>query len=75
MAKKKWTLEGYDTFSNESYSLQGSYNSEKEARAAASLRLGRLEQSQPTASSGGQGFGGIQDRVYIVSPTGERTRA
>ena len=73
--KKKWKLEGYDTFSSESYSLDGEYNSEAEARAAAKKRLAHLEKTQPSSESGGQGFCGIQDRVYIVAPDGTKSRA
>ncbi len=67
-----WTLEGWDTFSAHAYPLRGEFNSEAEARKAAAARLIQLEKTQPTASSGGQS--GIQDRVYIISPTGERKR-
>ena len=71
----KWRLEGYDTFEGESYPLDGDYNSPDEAMAAAHQRLHKLEAEQPTASSGGQGFGGIQDRVYLIGPHGQRIRA
>lgn len=67
-----WRLEGYDTFGGESYALAGAYASEAEAREAARRRLAELERLQPTASSGGQS--GIQDRVYILAPSGERIR-
>ena len=67
----KWTLEGWDTFSREDYPLPGEYDSEVKAREAAAVRLIELEKTQPTASSGGQR--GIQDRVFIIGPTGERT--
>jgi hypothetical protein len=83
-----WKLEGYDTFDGESYPLgdvklasgatidgmQPSYPSYEAARADALKRLAHLERTQPTASSGGQGFGGIQDRVYIIHPDGRRER-
>lgn len=68
----KWRLEGYDTFEGEGYSLPGTYDTEAEAEAAARARLADLEKMQPSATSGGQGFGGIQDRVYIVGPAGTR---
>jgi hypothetical protein len=63
-----WTLQGYDTFSHDTYSLPGEYISEAEARAAARARLEVVEESQPSAISGGQG--GIQDQVYVVRPDG-----
>jgi hypothetical protein len=83
-----WKLEGYDTFSNESYplgtimlssgntidGLQPFYPSYPEARAAAVQRLADLEREQPSARSGGQAPGGIQDHVYIVHPGGRRER-
>lgn len=66
----KWKLEGWDTFSREDYPLPGEYDSEVEAREAAAARLIELEKTQPTASSGGQS--GIQDRVFIIDPSGQR---
>lgn len=68
-----WKLEGFDTFEGEPYSLEGSYNNFEEAEAAARKRLKELEKTQPTATSGGQGLFGIQDRVYIVHPGGRKT--
>lgn len=77
MAKKKkqkpvWRLVGYDTFSNEWYDLDGKYHSEEAAEKAAKKRMGELEKSQPSVSSGGQS--GIQDRVYIEGPDGQKHR-
>jgi len=69
-----WRLEGYDTFEGEFYPLDGSYETKELAIAAAKDRLKALEKSQPSASSGGQGFGGIQDRVFVVGPDGKRVR-
>lgn len=70
----KWTLEGYDTFSDESYSLEGEYDSRKDAELVAMGRLVELERTQPTESSGGQKEDGIQDRVFIVAPDGNKER-
>lgn len=70
--KGKWRLGGWDTFSMESYPLEGEYNSEEETREEAQKRLAELEKSQPTASSGGQD--GIQDQVYIYGPDGSGYR-
>jgi hypothetical protein len=63
-----WKIEGYDTFSRESYALEGEYESQAAAESAALNRLKELEVRQPTAMSGGQS--GIQDRVYIIRPDG-----
>lgn len=70
--KGKWRLGGWDTFSGESYPLEGRYNSEEEAREEAQKRLAELEESQPTITSGGQD--GIQDQVYIFGPNGSGYR-
>lgn len=83
-----WKLEGYDTFDGAYYPMgtipkQGGgtidgmkprYDTEAEARADAAKALADLERTQPTSSSGGQDFGGIQDRVYLVHPDGRRER-
>ncbi len=68
-----WKLEGLDGFDAEAgfYPL-GEYDDRAAAEAAADARLVELEQSQPTKRSGGQS--GIQDRVFVVSPDGVRTR-
>lgn len=71
--KRVFKLMGYDTFSDEWYRL-GEYLSEKEARAAGVKKLEELVITQPASSSGGQGIFGIQDRVYIDSPDGNRHR-
>jgi hypothetical protein len=74
-----WRLEGYDTFSSESYPLgnlgrvdpyKPFYGSYEDALAAARNRLAELDKTQPSA--GGQG--GIQDQVRIVHPDGRRER-
>lgn len=76
-----YRLEGYDTFDGETYSLgsqwdglEPSYPDYESALAGARKRLADLERTQPSANSGGQGSGGIQDRVYIVHPDGRRER-
>jgi hypothetical protein len=71
---------GYDTFEGEHYPLDGEghdgktylpeYPAYEAALEDAQFRLAYLEQTQPAASSGGQGFDGIQDRVYIIHPDG-----
>lgn len=77
----EWKLEGYDTFSGETYhlgcqfdGLQPTYDTRDAAFAGARKRLADLERTQPSASSGGQAPGGIQDRVYIIHPDGRRER-
>lgn len=70
-AKPRWKLMGYDTFSNESYTLK-SYPTQAAAESAAQERLRDLERTQPSTSSGGQS--GIQDRVYIERPDGTTQR-
>lgn len=70
--KGEWRLEGYDTFEEVAYPLEGTYGRREEAEAAAEARLAELERSQPTATSGGQN--GIQDRIFLVSPDGARIR-
>jgi len=72
MSDGKWKLEGYDTFDESTYPIEGEYDTEEEAQAAAKERLTQLEESQPSASSGGQGFGGIQDQVWIIRPDGTK---
>lgn len=67
-----YRLEGYDTFSGESYPLEGSYPTVQDAENAALARLRRLERDQPSVTSGGQD--GIQDRVFVVYPDGSRHR-
>jgi hypothetical protein len=67
-----WRLEGWDTFAGHGYPLPGRYRTREAAEAAARRRLRQLEREQPSETSGGQD--GIQDQVYIVSPTGEHTR-
>lgn len=75
-----WRLKGWDAFSDEWYPIteisgaKPQYDNEAEARADGQLRLAKLEQSQPTSSSGGQAPGGIQDRVYLVHPNGTLER-
>jgi hypothetical protein len=72
--EKKWTLLGYDTFSDEYYHLGGTYPNKEEALKAARKYLEELEKLQPSKESGGQSELGIQDHVYIISPEGLRIR-
>jgi hypothetical protein len=72
MKNRKWKLQGYDTFACEYYPLDGVFDTEADAIAAAQLYLAELEQRQPSASSGGQD--GIQDRVYVIRPDGTSFR-
>ena len=68
----KWKIEGYDTFENEPYPLPGEYDGEDSAVDEAKKRLAELELSQPSETSGGQDYGGIQDKIYIVRPDGTK---
>jgi hypothetical protein len=72
MQKEKWKLQGYDTFAHEGYPLDGEFETENEAIAAAKAYLDDLERTQPSASSGGQD--GIQDQVYVIRPDGTSFR-
>lgn len=70
---RSYRLKGFDAFSGE-YELEGEHGSLGAAEAAARVRLEHLERSQPSSSSGGQTEHGIQDRVYIETPTGRLVR-
>jgi hypothetical protein len=72
MRSSTWKLQGRDTFAGEEYALDGEFDSEDAAIAAAKACLDELDRSQPIASSGGQD--GIQDHVYVVRPDGTRFR-
>lgn len=69
----EWKLMGQDAFDGSWYYIttdpyKPSYNSYREALAAARERLFELENYQPSQRSGGQA--GIQDRVYLKHPDG-----
>jgi|SRR3989344_2725912 len=66
--ENKWWLRGTDTFSYEDYVLAINIDDAETASFLARARLRELERTQPTSSSGGQGFGGIQDRVDVMPP-------
>ena len=68
-----WFLEGWDTFSGESYPIPGRYRNEDAAIRAAKRYLKKLERLQPSEASGGQD--GLQDRVYVRGPDGQSIRA
>lgn len=71
----QWKVFGKDAFDVEAemYPL-GEYITENEAAEVAYKYLRELEEKQSTSSSGGQRLGGIQDRVFIQSPTGKLMR-
>jgi hypothetical protein len=79
-AAPEYEVIGYDEFAGEDYPLgdpigtRAVFPSRELAAERARRHLEGLERTQPTASSGGQGFGGIQDRVYILHPGGRRER-
>jgi len=70
LGEGEWHLEGYDTFDGEPYRLEGHYVNEAAATRAAQECLAKLEEDQPSESSGGRD--GIQDRVFIVRPDGSK---
>ncbi len=72
--RDKWTLLGYDTFAEEEYPLPGEFEHKWGAEAAAALEMEKTKREQPDKSSGGQGTFGIQDRIFLVSPAGNRER-
>lgn len=65
----EWKLCGRDTFALEDYHISN-FATEELALQAARSYLDNLERRQPTATSGGQAAGGIQDRLYIIGPDG-----
>lgn len=65
-----WTLKGHDTFEGTDYPLPGRFLDEGAAMRAAQKHCREVERSQPSRQSGGQRFGGIQDRIYVVHPSG-----
>lgn len=65
----KWQLQGFDTFSGESYTFPREYKTRK-----AAVWLIKLEGPQPIAQSGGQADDGIQDQIFIVRPDGTAYR-
>jgi hypothetical protein len=65
----KFILHFLDTFAGEGYDdMSKPYATEAEAREAAKNKLLDIKALQPDSSSGGQGVGGIQDRIYIKFP-------
>jgi hypothetical protein len=72
---QEWRLEGFDAFDGESYPISGGpWHSYEAVLMAAHARLAELELTQPSVNSGGQALGGIQDRVFIVHPSGRKER-
>ena len=74
LKKERWDVEGYDTFSRESYSVKTGLTSYNAALECAKQKLLQIERTQPRASSGGPDAFGIQDRVFIVHPDGKKDR-
>lgn len=66
-----WHIDGYDTFEGAVYPLASDIECLGVAELLTKAARRSIEQTQPTSSSGGLGFGGIQDRVYVIHP---RTR-
>lgn len=72
--KGGWRVGTYDTFEEQFYGGGIKYSNEETAQAAARKELARIKKFQPDSMSGGQEFGGIQDRVFIVRPDGTKYR-
>lgn len=73
--KETWSVEGYDTFEggpDAYYTVKDGLGSEADALIVAANYMTELQRRQPTATSGGQGPYGLQDRVFIVRPNGSR---
>lgn len=76
----EWEVIGQDAFDDEDYPLgnpigtRAVFPNVELAREMARGRLEELEIHQPKASSGGQEFGGVQDRVFVIHPGGRRER-
>lgn len=64
----KWEVEGYDTFSNEGYSVS-KHKTKKAAEMAAKRHKANIERLQPKETAGS-----IQDLVYLVDPKGNKVR-
>jgi hypothetical protein len=71
LLRRKWTLVGWDTFEGREYHI-GTFATERGTKSAARRRLRKLERTQPSHISGGQR--GIQDQVFVISPSGKRGR-
>jgi hypothetical protein len=72
--RRQWRLRGFDAFAGDFYPVGRTYWTEKGAQRAARRLLREIEAMQPSATSGGQEPGAIQDRVYIVRPDGAAYR-
>lgn len=68
----KWRIKGKDTFENEFYSIAGEYDTEELALAAAKTQWDEIQKSQPIEDAGDPEFDGIQGRVWIVRPDGNK---
>ncbi len=63
-----WHIDGYDTFDGSGYPIADNIETLEAAQLLVSARKRRLEETQPSSTSGGSGFGGIQDRTYLIHP-------
>ena len=72
MKSGKWGIDAYDPFDGEDFSLPYEYYSEQEALEATRKMLADEEKLNPSETSGGQGFGGLQTRFYVRRPDGSR---
>lgn len=72
--EKEYRLIGFDALEEEFYPLKGDYPNEQAARQAVVLRLRHLNETQPPETPGGQDDLGIQDRIFIQIPDGNKYR-
>jgi len=74
--ENNFQLLGYDTFEGgpDAWYPLGNFETHEQALTAAKIKLQENEKQQPTSTSGGQEFGGIQDRVFIIHPDGYKER-
>ena len=72
---------GLDTFDGGSYPISNGPDwkpieceTEEEILVHAKAQMDSLKKLQPDSSSGGQDFGGIQDRIFVLRPDGSSYR-
>ena len=68
----EWLVMGFDTFEGKEYYI-GSYFTRDEAFMVGREKLGEVRKTQPDHETGGQKDpNSVQDRVFVVSPAGEK---
>jgi hypothetical protein len=76
VSQNSWFLDAMDGFDTdaEPYRFAGPYSTEEAALAEADTYFEYLENDCPPDASDGCTFTGIQDRLYLVTPDGQRRR-